>query len=145
MNKIVLIGRLTRDPELRALQSGSSVCEFTLAVDRPRRKDGGQEADFIRCVAWGKMGESVGHYMSKGRQVGVSGRLQIRSYETDAGDRRYVTEVVCDQVEFIGNRADGSETAQNGEKNNREGKYTSNGEKREYGQEVSFSDDDLPF
>lgn len=101
-NRIILIGRLTRDPELRYVPSGAPVASFTLAVDRPfRDQQGNRETDFIDVVAWRKLAEQVSQYMSKGRMVAVEGRLQIRSYETQEGQKRKVAEVVADGVRFL--------------------------------------------
>lgn len=102
MNKVNLVGRLTRDPEVKNTTTGKAVATFTLAVDRRfKNKDGQKEADFIPIVVWGKQAEFVGQYLSKGSQIGVSGRLQVRSYDGQDGQRRYVTEVVADEVYFI--------------------------------------------
>lgn len=101
-NRIILIGRLTRDPELRYVPSGAPVASFTLAVDRSfRDQQGNRETDFIDVVAWRKLAEQVSQYMSKGRMVAVEGRLQIRSYETQDGQKRKVAEVVADGVRFL--------------------------------------------
>ena len=101
-NRIILIGRLTRDPELRYVPSGAPVASFTLAVDRPfRDQQGNRETDFIDVVAWRKLAEQVSQYMSKGRMVAVEGRLQIRSYEAQDGQKRKVAEVVADGVRFL--------------------------------------------
>lgn len=104
MNSVVLIGRLARDPELRFTTSGKAVATFSVAVNRPFSKT--KEADFFNVVVWGKSAENCANYLAKGRLVGINGRLQSRSYETQNGDKRYVTEVVADQVEFLewGNR-----------------------------------------
>jgi single-strand DNA-binding protein len=105
MNTIILIGRLTRDPELRYTQQGTPVASFTLAVDRPFTNAQGQkDADFIDCVAWRKLGETVGNHLSKGRLVAVEGRLQIRSYEAQDGTKRRAAEVVADSVRFLDSR-----------------------------------------
>jgi single-strand DNA-binding protein len=103
MNKVVLIGRLTRDPELRfAAGSGVAVTTFTLAVDREFKNKAGQyEADFIPIVVWNKLAEIVANNLSKGRLVAVSGRIQTRNYEGNDGQRRYVTEIVADGVQFL--------------------------------------------
>ena len=109
-NRIVLIGRLTRDPELRYIPSGTPVAQFTLAVDRPfRDQQGNRETDFIDVVVWRKLAETTSQYMTKGRMVAVEGRLQIRSYETQDGQRRKVAEVVADGVRFLDRaRTDGN-------------------------------------
>lgn len=102
MNRVVLIGRLTKDPELRFTPgSGKAVTTFTLAVDRRFKSQGQPEADFIPIVVWGKQAENVANYMSKGKLVGIGGRIQTRSYEAKDGTRRYVTEVVADEVQFL--------------------------------------------
>ena len=109
MNRIILIGRLTRDPELRFTPNGKAVCQFTLAVDRPfTNQEGNREADFINIVVWNKQGENCAQYLSKGRMAAVDGRLQIRSYEGNDGQRRYVTEVIADSVQFLSPKEGGS-------------------------------------
>lgn len=101
LNRIVLIGRLVRDPELNHTPNGIAVAKFTLAVDRPfTNKDGERDTDFINIQAWRKLAENCDKYLSKGRLVGVDGRLQIRTYEQD-GHRKYFTEVVADTVQFL--------------------------------------------
>lgn len=102
LNKIILIGRLTKDVELRYTESGKAVANFTLAVDRPFKKaQGEKEADFIRIVVWGKQAENCANYIGKGRLAAVEGRLQIRSYDGNDGQRKYITEVVADTVKFL--------------------------------------------
>jgi single-strand DNA-binding protein len=102
LNRVVLIGRLTRDPELRYLPSGQPVATFTLAVDRPfAGPQGERKADFIPVVAWRKLAEQVSQHLAKGRLVAVDGRLQIREYETQDGQRRRAVEVVADHVRFL--------------------------------------------
>ncbi|MDR7418930.1 MAG: single-stranded DNA-binding protein [Armatimonadota bacterium] len=108
LNRIILIGRLTRDPELRYVPSGHPVASFTLAVDRPfANQQGERETDFIDIVAWRKLAEQVSQHLSKGRLVAVEGRLQIRSYETQDGQKRKVSEVVADGVRFLDRKATG--------------------------------------
>ena len=104
MNKAVLIGRLTRPPELRQTQSGNTVANFTLAVDRRSKNEGEQSADFIPVVAWGKKAEVVGKYLDKGSKAAVSGRIQTRSYEANDGSRRYITEIYAEEIELLGYR-----------------------------------------
>lgn len=103
LNRIILIGRLTRDPELRFTPAnGVPVAQFTIAVDRPfLNQKGEREADFIRIVTWRKLAEICANNLNKGRLVAVDGRLQIRSYEGQDGQRRYITEVVADTVQFL--------------------------------------------
>ncbi len=104
MNKVILMGRFTRDPEMRQTSQGTPVVSFTLAVDRRMARDGQQSADFISCVAWNKNAEFICKYFQKGSMIAVSGRLQTRTYDDKDGKRQYVTEVVADEVYFTGSR-----------------------------------------
>ncbi len=105
LNKVILIGRLTKDVELKFTQAGKAVANFTLAVDRPfKNQQGEKEADFIKIVVWGKQAENCANYIGKGSLVAVDGRLQIRSYDGNDGQRRYVTEVIADSVKFLDKR-----------------------------------------
>lgn len=107
MNKCVLIGRLTRDPELRYTQTGLAVANFTLAVDRPFTGQGGKrEADFVNCVAWKGQAEALAEHIGKGEQIAIEGRLQIRSYTDKNNVDRKVAEIVCNHVKFLGSRKD---------------------------------------
>lgn len=109
MNKIVLLGRLVKEPDVKVTTSGKTVCAFTLAVDRPfAGKDGKREADFINIQTWNKTAETVGNYVSKGQRLLVEGRLQIRSYDGKDGKKHYMTEVIADHVEFIERKGTGS-------------------------------------
>ncbi|MDD7280643.1 MAG: single-stranded DNA-binding protein [Erysipelotrichaceae bacterium] len=102
INRVVLVGRLTRDPELRKTPSGASVCSYTLAVSRNRSAQPGQpEADFINCVTWNRQAETMAQYLHKGSLIGVEGRIQTRSYDNQQGQRVYVTEVLTDSVQFL--------------------------------------------
>lgn len=102
INRVVLVGRLTKDPEFRTTQSGVDVATFTLAVNRNfKSKNGEQQADFINCVVFRKQAENVNNYLNKGSLAGIDGRLQSRSYENKEGQRVFVTEVVCDSVQFL--------------------------------------------
>lgn len=102
LNRVILIGRLTADPELRYTQSGTAVASFTLAVDRSRPNAAGdRETDFIRVIAWQKLAELCGQYLSKGRLAAVDGRLQIRSYENRDGQKVRVAEIISDTVRFL--------------------------------------------
>ncbi len=110
MNKVVLVGRATRDPEVKNTSTGKPVANFTLAVDRRfKNKDGQKESDFVPIVIWGKQAEFVGNYMSKGSQCSLSGRLQVRSYDAQDGTKRYVTEVIADEVNLLGSKKDSQE------------------------------------
>lgn len=102
MNKVFLIGRLTRDPELRYTGSNVAVATFSLAVNRPfTNQSGEREADFINIVVWRKQAENVKNYLTQGSQVAIDGRIQTRSYDGQDGQKRYVTEVVADNVQFL--------------------------------------------
>ena len=144
MNKVMLIGRLTKDPDLRYTQSGTAVASFTLAVNRRfTNQNGEREADFINCVAWQKAAEFVANYFTKGQQMALEGRLQVRSYDGDDGTRRWVTEVVVEQMEFVGSKNDKGNSG-----NGNSGGGTHSGGSSSYeglGQEVMFDDNDLPF
>ena len=106
MNRAVIIGNLTRDPELRTTrETGLSVCSFTVAVSRRAANQNGERtADFIPVVAWRGTAENCAKYLQKGSQVAVAGAIQTRSYEDDMGTRRYVTEIIADEVKFIGSK-----------------------------------------
>lgn len=102
MNKVTLIGRLTKDPELKYTPgAGTAVTTFTIAVDRRFNKEGQKEADFIPVVIWGKQAESTAQYVSKGKLIGLAGRIQTRSYNAKDGTKRYVTEVIAEEVQFL--------------------------------------------
>ena len=102
MNKIVLIGRLVRDPELRfSPGTGTAISRFTIAVNRRKKEDGTQEADFIPCISWGKQAENIANYQRKGNQIGICGRIQTRNYDGKDGIKRYVTEVVAEEIQFL--------------------------------------------
>lgn len=105
INRVVMVGRMTRDPELRRTGSGAAVTSFTLALNRNYNSADGQQADYISCVVWNKVAENVAQYCSKGSLVGVEGRLRSRTYDNAQGQRVYVTEVVCDSVQFLETRA----------------------------------------
>ncbi len=102
MNSVSLIGRLTRDPEVRYTGDQMAIARFSIAIDRPPRRDGTKETDFPSITVFGKQAENCGKYLSKGRQVGIHGRIQTGSYVNKNGDKVYTTEVVADRVEFLG-------------------------------------------
>ena len=105
MNKVILIGNLTRDPELNTTPSGVSVCKFSIAVQRRFvNSEGEREADFLNIVAWRGLGENCHKYLRKGSKAAVVGNIQTRSYEADDGSKRYVTEIIADEVEFVGTK-----------------------------------------
>lgn len=104
MNKVIISGRLSRDPEMRYTTSGKAIASFNLAVNRRRSANDQQTADFIPIVAWEKLAEICGNNLVKGSQILVEGRMQVRSYEGQDGTKRYVTEVVANEIEFMGSK-----------------------------------------
>ena len=160
MNRVILIGRLTRDPELRYTPSGVAVTQFTLAVDRPFTGQGGErEADFIPVVTWRQLAETCANYLRKGRLTAVEGRIQVRNYENNEGKRVYVTEVIADNVRFLESNRDGNNgggreegsfsggsSASGGNRGN--SGYSRNNNQDPFsdeGKPIDISDDDLPF
>lgn len=112
MNKLTIIGNLTRDPELRTVGSGISVCDFTVAVNRRRTGEGQQEADFFRVTAWRQLGETCAKYLAKGRKVCVVGPVSVRTYQTQQGETRAQLEVTADDIEFLSPRDQAEEQYQ---------------------------------
>ena len=166
MNKVILIGRLTRDPEMRTTPSGVATTSFSIAVQRNyANAQGDREADFINCVAWRKQAENIAKYCTKGSQVAVDGRIQTRSYDAQDGTKRYVTEVIADNVTFLGSRSGSGESSSYAANNynnvaNVNDSMSSNNfggsndivttdlsedPYANMGSEVALSDDDLPF
>lgn len=113
MNHIIIIGRLTKDPELRYTPNGVAVGNFTVATDRPYVKDREKETDFIPVVVWQKLAENCANHLKKGRLVAVEGRLQIRSYDTQDGQKRRVAEIVASNVQFLDRGKEGQAEQQN--------------------------------
>ena len=114
MNKVILIGRLTRDPELRYTGSNTPVATFSLAVNRSfTNQNGEREADFINCVVWRKLAETVKNYLSQGSQVAVEGRIQTRKYQNDKGENKYITEILVENVEFLESKSKRKENVVN--------------------------------
>lgn len=159
MNKVVLVGRLTKDPELRSTGQ-SSVASFTIAVNRPfKNREGVVEADFINASIFGVQADNVAKYCSKGSLVGVEGRIQTRSYDAQDGTKRYVTDVAAERVEFLGSKKDGSYNEFSNNSNfvdqmpkadidvmqKNEINIPSEDPYKDFGNEVTLSDDDLPF
>ena len=150
MNKVILIGRLTRDPELRTTTSGTATTSFSIAVDRPfvNQQTGQREADFINCVAWRKQAENISRYCFKGTQVAVEGRIQTRNYDAQDGTKRYVTEVICDNVTFLGSKNSNNNDDSSMMSEPSSDIETTNLDEDPYanmGDEVALTDDDLPF
>ncbi|MCS7463096.1 single-stranded DNA-binding protein [Paenibacillus doosanensis] len=167
LNRVILIGRLTRDPELRYTPSGVAVTTFTLAVDRPfTNQQREREADFLNIVTWRQLAETCANYLRKGRLAAVEGRIQIRNYDNNEGRRVYVTEIIADNVRFLesansgggGQREEGMSGGGYGQSPQGQGyASTSQGQQRYGGQRdnqdpfqddgkpIDISDDDLPF
>ena len=143
LNRVALVGRLTRDPELRRTGNGTAVTSFTLAVDRNFSTRDGQEADFINCVVWRKPAENVAQYCSKGSLVSVDGRIQTRNYDNNQGKKVYVTEVIADSVQFIQtNRNNNTTTAAQAPVNN----YVPNEPIQQFEDEgLVMEEDDIQF
>lgn len=142
INQIVLTGRLTRDPELRTTTSDKQVASFTLAVDRY-----GEGADFINCVVWGKQAENLCKYQEKGSQIGLTGRINTRTYDDAKGNKQYVTEVIADSIEFLGSRRREEteyDAVQNARRETNVFEEFGNNIKSE-GNGIEISESDLPF
>lgn len=137
MNKVSLIGRLTRDPEIKISQSGTVIARYTLAVDRRFKQDGGQDADFLPCVAFGKMAEFAEKYFHKGLKIAVTGRLETGSYTKENGDTVYTTTVIVEEQEFVESKSSG------------QGSVTSDSEAKPNATTtdgfMDLDDDELPF
>lgn len=162
MNKVFLIGRLTRDPELRYTGSNIAVATFSLAVNRNFSNNAGErEADFINIVVWRKQAENVKNYLTQGSQVAIDGRIQTRTYDGQDGQKRYVTEVVADNVEFLGSKnSTGSQATINtpaasnnagptpydfGDVKEPKGTDVDSNPFADFGANIEISDDELPF
>lgn len=165
MNKAILVGRLTRDPELRTTPSGMSITRFTIAVSEPfTNRNGERETNFISCSAFGRQADNISKYCRKGSLVSAEGRIRTGSYDAQDGTKRYTTEVVCDRVNFLSSKS---------ESGNNEGEYSpsmpsnmdmansmpipepmdnpmnsvdlSEDPFKSFGEEITLSNDDLPF
>lgn len=149
MNKIILMGRLTRDPELRTTPNGVSVCSFSIAVNRRfKNAEGNYDADFINCVAWRQTGEFVSRYFTKGRMIAVVGSLQTRTYEKD-GQKHYAAEVQVDEAHFTESKGSAEGSSNAGNSGNFGGGQPKGGDDLAFGAGDGFmpmpADDDLPF
>jgi single-strand DNA-binding protein len=157
MNRVFLVGRLTKDPDLRYTPSGVAVANFTVACNRPyTNQQGDREADFINCVIWRKPAENLANYMKKGSLIGVEGRIQTRSYDNAEGKRVYVTEVLAENVQFLESKGSSSQSRgssgyqpnQNQPNYNRDNAdpFKNNDDPfADNGEPINLSDDDLPF
>lgn len=129
MNKAIIIGNIVREPDYRSTTKGTSVCSFTIAVQRKYKNPNGEyDADYIGCVAWGNQADFVHKHFIKGQAIGVTGNLQTRNYDDKNGIKRYVTEIIVDEIDFIGKK---EKTAENEEVN--------------LDEFLSANDEDLPF
>ena len=152
MNKVFLIGRLSRDPELRHTTSGMPVCQINVAISRPVGQGKEPETDFINVVVWNKQAENVSKYLAKGRQIAIEGRIQTRNYDNNEGKRVYVTEVIASNVEFLGSANDQTRNTQQFNDNpfdtgvsSQETANLDNDPFASFGEKVESSDNDLPF
>ncbi|MER2459867.1 single-stranded DNA-binding protein SsbA [Bacillus subtilis] len=169
LNRVVLVGRLTKDPELRYTPNGAAVATFTLAVNRTFTNQSGQrEADFINCVTWRRQAENVANFLRKGSLAGVDGRLQTRNYENQQGQRVFVTEVQAESVQFLEPKNNNGSGSNRDEGSSGEGQYFGGGPNEQSfgkqnrqgsnqgnrfnddpfandGKPIDISDDDLPF
>ena len=154
MNKVFLIGRLSRDPELRHTTSGMPVCQINVAISRPVSQGTEPQTDFINVVVWNKQAENVARYLSKGRQVAIEGRIQTRNYDNAEGKKTYVTEVIASNVEFLGSANDNR--TQNQTQSFNENPFdmmeppmdttsVDNDPFASFGEKVEISDNELPF
>lgn len=135
INKVVLVGRLTADTEVKQTQSGISVCSFTVACNRPYSKDGESQADFINCVAWRQTAEFVGKYFRKGNAIGLDGSIQTRKYQDKDGNNRTAVEVLVNSVAFVESKG----------QSNQDNNQTNLGDNNTSDFEELGSDVDLPF
>ena len=132
MNKVFLLGHITRDPESGSTNSGLSVTKFNLAVNRPKKEDGSQQADFINCVAWRKQAENIAKYCKKGSQIALEGKIQTGSYEAQDGTKRYTTDIIVDNVTFLNHKNENNQESE-------EDPF------KDFGEEIELGSDDLPF
>ncbi|WP_027964566.1 single-stranded DNA-binding protein [Halalkalibacillus halophilus] len=163
LNRVVLVGRLTKDPDLRYTPNGVAVANFTIAVNRPfSNQQGEREADFINCVIWRRPAENLANYMKKGSMIGVDGRIQTRNFEGQDGKRVFMTEVVADNVQFLetkgsnqggqsssagytSNQNPGANQGQSNQGPSQQSSKASDNPFENSGEQVDLSDDDLPF
>lgn len=154
MNNVVLVGRLTRDPELRTTPNGIATCQISIAINGIPNANGERTTDFINVTVWRKQAENVSKYCSKGSQVGITGRIHSRSYDANDGTKRYVTEVVADSITFLGSSNRGSSQYSDSMPDYNVSQQPSFASQptdlvedpfKDFGSEVVLSDDDLPF
>lgn len=155
MNKSILIGRITKDPEIRTTPNNRSVCQFTIAVNRTyTNEEGKREADFINCVVWDKQAENLAIYQKKGNQIAVEGRIQTRNYDDNSGKKVYVTEILVNNITYLDTKKDDSNFNNLEEPTLQAGPVTGeqvdstpieNDPYQAFGDSIEVNDDDLPF
>lgn len=152
VNKVILLGRLGKDPEIKYTQNGNAVCNFTMATSETWNDKSGQKqerTEWHRIVVWGKLAELCNQYLSKGREAFVEGKLQTRSWEGQDGKKNYTTEIMADNVRFVGGSAGASASngrSQNNDMNQDHGGYNMNQDQNfEVTSDASFAADDIPF
>ena len=157
MNKAILIGRLTKDPELRTTPTGRNVCQFSVAVSRNfTNANGEREADFINCVVWDKQAENLVKYQKKGNQIAVEGRIQTRNYDDKDGKKVYVTEILASNISFLDSKGTGASgntsfnnlpepPMEDTSSNNMETVSVEKDPFEAFGDSIEISDNDLPF
>jgi len=143
LNRVILVGRLTKDPEMRYTPSGVATTTFTLAIDRPFTNNGQKEADFIPVVTWRQLAETCANYLKKGRLTAVEGRIQVRNYDNNEGRRVYVTEVIADNVRFLESNRQQQDTTPP-PPGNSSNQYASD-PFHDDGRPIDISEEDLPF
>ena len=149
MNKVCLIGRLTRNPELRYTQTQKAVATFNLAINRPVASDGQKVADFISIVVWGKQAENVNKYIKQGDQLAVEGRIQTRTFDDQNGQKRYVTEVIAESVQFLEKKKEQTQQEPFQNQTNCQVFNQAMNDNRnpfeEFGEQIQMGNTDLPF
>ncbi|MGM8366681.1 single-stranded DNA-binding protein [Virgibacillus sp. W0181] len=154
LNRVVIVGRLTKDPDLRYTPNGVAVANFTVAANRPfKNQQGENEADFINCVVWRRQAENLANYMSKGNLIGVDGRIQTRRFEGNDGKTVFVTEVVAEGIQFLEpkrssqnqNRDQGGPGFQQQAQHQSQPRTNDADPFSNAGEPIDISDDDLPF
>ncbi|PWU68300.1 single-stranded DNA-binding protein [Gracilibacillus dipsosauri] len=156
LNRVVLVGRLTKDPNLRYTPNGVAVANFTIAVNRPfTNQNNEREADFINCVVWRRPAENLANFMSKGSLIGVDGRIQTRNYDNQEGNRVFITEVLAESIQFLESKSGSANQSSNPSPNNsqyqsnqNQSNKSANDNSKPFDGEaepIDISDDDLPF
>lgn len=143
MNKVILTGRITKDLELRSTNNNTSVCEFTIATNRPVTRDGERQADFITCVVFGIQAENLKKYQGKGSLIAVFGEMRVDQWKTEQGENRYKTYVLVNNVEFLNTKP--SENVSNAPAEKTDTEAANNDPYADFGQQMQINESDLPF